>query len=167
MDCVSHQTAIQEPKHQGLTGREVRNVAQEVEHKDNAERDGGVLPQGGNGVLNLIDEVEGVGVARVREDDADQRVGQVVAVLSGAVKGIAEVSVGVGNAVDIAAEDDETGDTDEDEGDDLEGTNNVGRPERILVVGDDTWESDHISHSPETTKRTLRRYQNVQMTAKV
>lgn len=65
-----------------------------------------------DGTLDLIDHVEGVGVARVGEDDVDEGAGEVVAVVGGAREGVAVVDVGVGDVLDVTAEDDEASDAD-------------------------------------------------------
>lgn len=56
-----------------------------------------------NRALDLIDDVEGVGVARVRKDDVDEGCGEVVAVVGCALEGVAVVDVWVGDVRDVAA----------------------------------------------------------------
>lgn len=75
---------------------------------------------------------------------------------------------GVGNALDVAAEDDETCDTDavrcvrgerylgmgyglQDEGEDLQGANEVDEPKRVLVMRDDKDDSKGISCNSNTS----------------
>lgn len=54
-----------------LTSSKVRNVAEHVQHGDDDHRDGPVPLDHRNGPLDLVDHVEGVGIARVGEDDVD------------------------------------------------------------------------------------------------
>ena len=143
-----------------LTSSEIRNIAQQVEHRNYEDRDGAVPLDDGHGPLDLVDDVEGVGVARVREDDVDERAGEVVAVRGGAFERVAVVDSRVGDVVDVAAEDDEACYADTANGGDVskryrvfcrdwpspqdqsynfQDSEDIGGPERVLVMGDDTW----------------------------
>ncbi|TLS23167.1 uncharacterized protein PpBr36_06213 [Pyricularia pennisetigena] len=115
-------------------GGKVGDVAEHVQHRHDEDRGGGVPLELGDRVPDLVDHVEGVGIARVGEDDVDQRHRQAVAVGRGALEGVAEVAVRVRDAADVAAQDHEARDADEDERRDLERPDHVGRPERVLVV---------------------------------
>ena len=77
--------------------------------------------------FDLVDDVEGVLITGVREDDAIKGVGQ--AVRCGlALKGIMKVCMRLGDARDVAAENNPAGDGDEDECQNLDNTNRVGEP---------------------------------------
>lgn len=96
-----------------------------------------MLLDGRDRVLDLVDDVEGVGEAAEREDDADQRGGQVVPVGGGALERVVKVGAGVWYPGYVAAEDDQAGDADEDEGEHLEDAEYVDGPQGILVVRND------------------------------
>lgn len=106
--------------------------------------------QHGDRVLDLVDHVKRIGVARVGEDDVDQGRGQVVAVVRGALERVAEVGGRVGDVVEVATEDDEAGDGDEDEGDDLDGADDIGGPEGVLVVSDDADDGEGVGGDGNT-----------------
>lgn len=88
-------------------------------------------------VLNLADDIEGIGVARVAEEDAHEGICQSVAVVRRTCECIVEIMARVIDAGHVAAEHHKPSDADEDEGDDLEGAEKVGKPERVFVVGND------------------------------
>ena len=71
-----------------------------------------MLLQGRDGILYLVDDIEGVLVAGVRENDVDQRVGQVAPVVGRALEGIAIVNSRVRDTRDATAQHDEASDGD-------------------------------------------------------
>jgi len=77
--------------------------------------------------LHLVDDVEGIFVARVREDDAIQRVGQAIGCCL-ALESIRKVGVGLRDPRDVAAKHHQAGDGDEDEGQNFDDADAVGEP---------------------------------------
>ena len=106
----------------------------------------------GNGSLDLVDDVERVGVPRVREDDAHERAGEVVPVGGGPLEGVAVVEVWVGDVRDVAAKDDEACDADAImDGDVSDSSRGDTRPES-------TWHWDGLTRSelsPSEHRRCL------------
>lgn len=96
----------------GLTGSKVCNVAENIKDGDEEYGNDAVLPDDGNGSLNLVDDVEGVCIARVGEDNVDKSSREVIPVVCRAGKGVAVVQARVRDMVDVLSEDDETGDAD-------------------------------------------------------
>ena len=80
-----------------LTSRKVSNVAEHVQHRHDDHRDQAVSLDNGDGFLDLVHHVKSVLVSRVGENDVDERVGEIISVLSGALEGIVEVDARVGD----------------------------------------------------------------------
>lgn len=111
---------------QTLTSSEESNVREQVQNGDRQERKKTVTLQRLDGVLHLIDNIEGIGITCVREDDAVKGIGQTVW-LRGAVEvleSISEVPCGVFHP-GVAAETDQTGNANEDEGQDFDGADGI------------------------------------------
>lgn len=91
---------------------EVSNVAKHVKDSHSEQRNSAVSLESGDGVLDLVDDVEGIPVSGVGKDNADECTSQIITIGCFTIESIAEVGLGIGNSVDISTKDDKAGDTD-------------------------------------------------------
>lgn len=110
------------------TSSKIRFIGKHVQHRDDAQCDEAVAPDLLDWVLDLVDDVEGVLEAGVREDDLVHGVRRAVGGRYRAREGVGEVERRVRHARGVPAQHDEARDADEDEGQDLDQPDAVGEP---------------------------------------
>lgn len=91
---------------------EVCNVAKHVKDSHSEQRNSAVSLESGDGVLDLVDDVESVPVSGVGEDDADKCTSQIITIGRFTIEGVAEVGLGIGNSVDVSTKNNKAGNTD-------------------------------------------------------
>lgn len=113
-------------------GRKIGNVGKDVQDGDDNQSNKSVPTELLDGAVDLVDNVKGIGVARVREDNLVQGVGQTVCG-GGAFKRLDKVDVRISDAR-VTTENNQARDGDKRERDHLDDTDGVGEVVRSLCV---------------------------------